>query len=454
MRFYGRREELIKIRSYIDGDNTDESNILVISGRRRIGKTRLSLEAVKNTNHLYFFVTRKKETDLLSDWSFQIKEKLGDVFWGDLRNLDDLLKFLFQYSKLNPLTVIFDEFQNFFYTNPAAYSIFQKYFDQYKFESKLFLIFSGSSFSMMEKIFKGSKEPLFGRCNDILNLSYLSLNSQKEFMKEQGIENFKEAVFSFSIFDGIPKYMEDIQKYKEKTFSGRLTKLLKEKDWIWEEGENILKEEFGKEYTGYFSVLSAISKGRRIIDEIKQFTGIKEVGSYIKKLERDYNLIERRLPVTEKRRKSKKGRYYLKDNFIEFWFGHIEANKYLREIGQIDLGIQKIIDSIFNFSGKKFEKMIIRKIIEENPIELKFSRIGNYWDRKGEVEIDIIAINDFENEAYFFEAKINKNKINKKVISKLISNSLKIVELENYKKYYYSVTPEINGITFTKIENQ
>jgi len=114
------------------------------------------------------------------DWSAQIKDKLGNVFLGNIQKIDDLLKFLFEYAKSESLTVIFDEFQNFFYSNPAAYSVFQMFFDRYKYESSLTLIFSGSSYSMMEKIFKNYKEPLFGRSDDIINLSYLNLKSQKE----------------------------------------------------------------------------------------------------------------------------------------------------------------------------------------------------------------------------------------------------------------------------------
>ena len=255
MKFYGRSKELEKIKNYVKSSTKEKTQMLVISGRRRIGKTRLALEAVKNENYLYFFVTRKKEAALITDWSEHIIEKLGNAFLGNLQKIDDLLKFLFEYAKSTTLTVIFDEFQNFFYTNPAVYSVFQMYYDKYKYESTLKLIFSGSSYSMMEKIFKNYKEPLFGRIDININLSYLDLKSQKQFLNDIGILNPIDAVFLFSIFDGIPKYFEEIQKFNGSSFLNRLKKLLYENDWIWEEGENILKEEFGKEYSSYFSIL-------------------------------------------------------------------------------------------------------------------------------------------------------------------------------------------------------
>jgi len=434
MRFYGRTEQLKKIGSYSKSLISGQSKILVITGRRRIGKTRLVLEAVKDIPHY---------------WSEQIKEKLGNVFFGELQKLDDLLKFLFDYSKTNPLTVIFDEFQNFFYTDPAAYSVFQRLFDKNKFNSSLLMIFSGSSYSLMEKIFKGSKEPLFGRSAEIITLSYLTLKAQKEFMVEQGIFPQIEALSLFSVFDGIPKYLEDLNSFDDKLFSTRLKKILHHKDWIWEEGENILKEEFGKEYTSYFSILSAISKGRRITNEIEQFTGIKEIGAYLKRLESNYDMIERRLPVTVPERKSKKGRYYLKDNFFSFWFGQIEPQKYLKEIGQKELAVKRIIANITIFSGRKLEKMVIRKIIEENPLKLQFTRIGNYWDRKGTVEIDILIIDDIDKIAYLLEVKRDKKKLTRKVIEKLRLNSTKIPEIKEYKIVTGFAYPEND---FLKIE--
>ncbi|MFA5245820.1 MAG: ATP-binding protein [Pedobacter sp.] len=317
MKFYGRELELAKLEGYDEQVKTNKSKLVVISGRRRIGKTRLALEAIRDKQHLYFFVTRKKEEDLLRDWSAEIKRKFGDVFFGELRQMEDLLQFLFTFADNNPLAVVFDEFQNFFFGSAHVYSVFQKYYDQYRDKSSLLFIISGSSHSLMENIFKGSKEPLFGRADEIIHLSYLELKAQAEFARDEGIISQKEKLGIFSVFDGVPKYLEEIAVYKDKTFSGRLRKILLEKDWLWEEGENILKEEFGKDYVSYFSILSAIAKGRRILSDIEQFSGIKEAGSYLKKLEDIYQLIERKVPVTVKNRSiSRKGRYYLKDNFF------------------------------------------------------------------------------------------------------------------------------------------
>ena len=445
MKFYGREAELVKIRGYIDQVKAAGAKILVVSGRRRIGKTRLVLEAVKDTPHIYFFVTRKKEEDLLRDWSEEIRRKLGKVFFGEFRKLEELLEFLYDYTQNTPLTVIFDEFQNFFLSSPQAYSVFQQYFDLRRNDSSLLLIFSGSSHSMMEKIFKGSKEPLFGRASDVIHLSYLSLKAQWEISNDIGLKSQREKLAQYSVFDGVPKYLEEIADINGNSFGERLRELLKNKDWIWEEGENILKEEFGREYVTYFSILSAISKGRRVLSEIGQYAGIPDASPYLKKLEANYQLIKRTLPVTVRNiNRSRKGRYYLRDNFFSFWFRFIEPRRYLKEIGQIELAIREIEQEIDQYTGRKLEELVIRYIIEENPLEWEFTKIGRYWDRKGEVEIDVVVLNERSKVAYFLEAKRDKKKAKISAQENLKEQVSKIGELREYKKNYGFAYPD-NG---------
>ncbi len=453
MKFYGRKKELQQIRSYLNVVKTGVSKILVITGRRRIGKTRLALEATKAIPSLYFFVTRKKVAELLRDWSAQIKNTLENTYVGEFSQVEDFLNFLFEYSRKHPLSVIFDEFQNFSYTYPEVYSIFQKVYDLQKEGSSLLIILSGSSHTLMEKIFLGKKEPLFGRASDTIHLSYLSLADQSQFLSDQGIRSQKHIVFFFSVFDGVPKYWEEIAVYNSPSFPDRLQELFMEKEWIWDEGENILREEFGKEYVSYFSILSAIAKGRRILGEIQQFSGINEASAYLKKLEEVYRLIERRVPVTEmKRASSRKGRYYLSDNFFTFWFALVEPNRYLKETGQQGKAVQIFLKDLDPYSGRIIEKMAIRKVIEENPLAIEFSRIGGYWNRKGDVEIDMMIMDDIKKKAYMFEVKLNKKKITKALIEALRKKAANIPEIYDYTHVFGSVYPD-NGDLVIKLEN-
>ena len=433
MKFYGRENEISLIEHYFATVKNKGSRILVITGRRRIGKTRLVIESVKNENYLYFFTKKKRINEIVLEWSNEIKNKYGEVFYGNFASFEDLVKFLFDFSKKKPVILIFDEVQNLLYSDPSAFGTFQKIFDLNKEKSNVLLIFLGSSFSLMEKVFKNSKEPLFGRASEIILLSYLPLKIQLEILKENGFGSGKNLLHLFSIFDGIPKYIEELMDLGKKNFDESIRKLITERDFLWEEGENLLKEEFGKEYSSYFSILSAISKGRRKLNEIEQFTGIRDAGSYLKNLEEIYRMIARRLPVTSKNIKERNGRYYLSDNFLDFWFQFIESKRMLKETGKANDAFIEIWNELPAYEGRKLEDLVIRKMIEENPLNIKFSRAGKYWNRKGDIEIDAMVLDDEGQKAYLFEAKINKAKINKNTLDNLKKKGQKIYELENYE---------------------
>jgi len=432
MKFYGREKELTLIEHFFNTVRAKGSRILVITGRRRIGKTRLVIESVKNKNYFYFFTKKKKINEIIAEWSSEIKSKYGDVFYGNFDSLEDFLKFLFDFSKKNPIILIFDEVQNLLYSDQSAFGTFQKIFDLNKEDSNVLLIFLGSTFSLMEKIFKNSKEPLFGRASEIIKLSYLPLKTQLEILKDYGFNSGKNLLHVFSIFDGVPKYFEELMDMGPQSFDENIRELITKRDFIWEEGENLVKEEFGKEYSSYFTILSAISKGRRRLNEIEQFTGIKDVGSYLKNLEEIYNMINRKLPITSKSVKERNGMYYLNDNFLEFWFRFIESKRTLKETGRTEYAFNQIWDELPAYEGRKLEDLVIRKMIEENPLGIKFSKAGKYWNRKGDIEIDALLIDDEEKKVYLFEVKTNKEKITLKTMENLKRKGQKVYEFENY----------------------
>jgi uncharacterized protein len=431
MRFYGREKELSVLKQLRETAWTKGSRILVITGRRRIGKTRLALESVHKKNHIYFFTKKKRIEEIILEWSNDIKNTLGEVFYGNFSSFEEFVRFLFDYSRKRPLVLIFDEIQNLLSSEPSAFGTFQKIFDMEKEKSNALLIFTGSSYTLMEKIFKNSKEPLFGRASEIMRLSYLPLKIQSDILKDNSLDSGMDLLHLYSIFDGIPKYIEELIDLGEKSFKERLSYLVTQRDFIWEEGDNLIREEFGRDYSSYFSILSAISRGRRKLNEIEEYTGIKDAGAYIKNLEDIYNMIERRLPITSRSKKERKGRYYIRDNFLDFWFRFIESKRNLKEIGKTEQAFSEIWQELPSYEGRKLEEMAIRKIIEENPDNLRFSKAGKYWDRKGKIEIDAVLWDQVNKKVYLYEVKINKNKINKAVMEDLKKKGNMIPQFED-----------------------
>ncbi len=433
MKFYDRVNELKRVGEFREIVEAKGSRVLVITGRRRIGKTRLAIEGAKSANHLYFFTKKKRINEIITEWSEEVKKKFGDIFYGNFPNIEEFLKFLLDFSTKTPLVIIFDEVQNLLLSDSSAFGTFQKVYDLYKEKSHALLIFLGSSFSLMNKIFKNAKEPLFGRASDIMTISYLPLKAQEEILKDANLFSGENLLHLFSIFDGIPKYIEELVDIGHKEFKENLKFLLTEREFLWDEGENLLKEEFGKEYSSYYSIMSAISKSRRKLNDIEQFTGIKDAGVYLKNLEETYKMISRRLPVTARSVKERDGRYYMRDNFLDFWFRFVETRRNLKEIDRAEEAFVEIWEQLPVYEGRKLEDMAIRKMIEENPLEIHFTRAGKYWDRKGTVDMDAVFIDDREHKVYLFEVKINRQKIRRQQLEDLKAKAVAIPGLKGYE---------------------
>lgn len=148
----------------------NHAHILVVYGRRRVGKTRLVLESLEP---MYFFVDKKTSALLLKEFSGIVRVNSGS-FVPDFSNWDNFIMFLFEYSKDRHLLVVFDEFQNFRAVDPAIFSIFQKYWDSYSDTSRILLIFVGSYIGPVEKIFRDEKDPLYGRSTAKIDLKPLN----------------------------------------------------------------------------------------------------------------------------------------------------------------------------------------------------------------------------------------------------------------------------------------
>ena len=434
MKFYDREHELKRLRKEFQ-KLKHRSSVIVVAGRRRIGKTRLVFEAHKDKPFLYFFVGKKKMPDLLEEWTDEINTKIGKVY-GEFSNFSQLVGYLFNKAKEKEITVFFDEVQNFLTINPAAFSDLQKHFDINRETSSLLLVFAGSSYSMVEKIFTGSAEPLFGRATEFIRLSYLPVNTQKEILVDAGFYSGENLLHTFSIFDGIPRFYEEILETGKKDFKNTLKELIVNKEFLWEEGLNMMREEFGKDYSIYHSILSSIALGKRSRNEIEQAIQ-SSAGGYLHNLEKVYGLVKKESPIFSKRTKGGIQRYYFADNFYEFWFRFISRFQYLKEINRKEKAYEKIWELLPEYEGYKFEALIKRIFIEINPFDIEFTRIGRYWDRKGENEIDIIMADEDSGTAYLVEVKRNlKKTLKKEEKIKFYNKAAAIPPLKEYNIRY------------------
>lgn len=399
MRFFDRTEEIASLRK-IREMAKNNAQFTVVTGRRRIGKTSLVWKAYEDEPILYFFVARKAEGDLCEDYRLEIENKLGVPTMGRAEHFTDVFEYLMKLSAERPITLFIDEFQEFFRVNKSVFSDMQRIWDLYSPRSRINLIVCGSIYSMMTKIFKDKKEPLYNRQLRFMTVRPFTPTVLKDILSEYNPGYTAEDLLALYAFTGgVAKYVQLLVDAGATTKTTMLDQIIKADSIFLGEGKAILIEEFGKDYGIYFSILSAIARGKTSRSEIENVVG-KEIGGYLTKLEKEYEIISKKQPLFEKS-SAKNVRYVIEDNFFTFWFRFIYKYSYMLEIENYGSVKMIIVRDYETFSGLMLERYFKRVLIERQV----YTRIGGWWDRKGENEIDIVAENELDDTATFFEVK-------------------------------------------------
>ncbi len=405
LKFYNRENESSMLRN-IEQKSQETAQMTFVVGRRRIGKTALLNEVFKDGNSVYLFVAKKSETLLCDEFTEVIKQSIGVEIYGQLRSFKAVFGFLMQYAQTKQLTLMIDEFQEFQTINSSIYSEMQSVWDSQKNVSKINLVLCGSVYSMMKKIFEHSKEPLFGRATARLHLQPFTITTLKEIVNDYYPQYTHEDLLAFYIFTGgVAKYVELLVAAKAFSKAQIIKEVFAENSLFLHEGRNVLIDEFGKDYGNYFSILMLIASSKTSRSEMESVMN-NSLGGFLDKLENEYGLITKVRPFLAKST-GKSVKYRIEDNFLNFWFRFIYKYKSAIEIGNLDY-VRSIVERDYDvYSGIFLEKYFRTKLIESK----QFSQIANYWDNKGENEIDIIAVNDMQKQLCFFEVKRNKNRI-------------------------------------------
>lgn len=429
MTFINRERELEFLRKTY---SEKKPHLIIIYGKRRVGKTETVKQFFKNVPHVYFLANKAPEKEQLK----LLSEKVGIVFKDEFlisRGFGNWHEFFKYIRNKGRMVIAIDEFPFLIEANKAVPSIFQKGWDEELKESDIFLILLGSSIGMMETEVLGYKSPLFGRRTGQILIESLSFWDSRKFFPEKRYEEF---MYLYSILGGTPAYLLQFDSSVD-FWTNIREKILSPKAYLFAEPEFILREEL-REPRNYFSILRAISMGKTRVSEIINETGFEKnvVGKYISVLT-DLRIIKRDVPVTEKFfEKSKKGIYMIDDNYFKFWFNFVFPNKSFIEEEEIDYVIgNKIKPQIDIFTSQTFEE-VCRSYVRKGLIEgLKFNKIGRWWSK--DAEIDIVAINEDENSILFGEAKWSTKKVGIDVLNDLKRKS-KMVDWgrKNRKEYY------------------
>ena len=415
MRFYDREQEMTLLQD-IERQSKNHATFTVLMGRRRVGKTSLIMRSLQGLDHAYLFVSKDSEAMLCRKFQETLELQLNLRVYGSITHFRDLFEMIMRESVQRPFTIVLDEFQNLQKINPAIFSEMQDIWDRYHTYSHLNLIASGSITSLMKSIFEDDNQPLYGRPTHRFTLRPFTISVLKQIFADH-IPNYtnEDLLCLYMITGGVAKYVELLMDAGCYTKEKMLNYVCRLDSYFLTEGRDIINTEFGTDYNTYYSILQLIANGanrRGDIDGALQ----KDTGVYLANLERNYGMISRIKPLLSAEH-SKISSYEITDAFLRFWFRFICPYQSLIESGQHKLLRQNISTHYEQFSGKTLERYFQTQLMETG----EYTQVGNWWDRKGENEIDIVAINEFTCEGIAVEVKRNELKISMHILAEKVS---------------------------------
>ena len=423
MKFYDREKELAALKKY-EKLSSSHAQFIVITGRRRIGKTTLIKRAFTEIPFLYFFVGKKSEALLCEELCRVVRETLNEDI-GDFTTFKRLFAVIMGLSKRINFTLVLDEFQNFKYANESIFSDIQDVWDDNKAESKINLVACGSIYSKMKKIFEDKDEPLFGRATARFRIKAFSISTLKMILNDFNMAYSSDDLLSlYSLTGGVAKYVELLMEQNALDKDAMIEDVVSMGSYFIDEGREMLADEFGKDYGNYFSVIAALASGYTTRGEITSYVGF-DAGGYLDRLENDYGIIAKRRPYMMGEQ-GKNVRFEIADNFLVFWFRFIYKYWSAVEIGNMDYIQGKIHADYETFSGFMLERYYRQKYAESGV----FSIVSNYWEsgrggKPGEdKEIDLIAMDGENRSIVIGEVKRNHDRIS---IPKLEEKSVRIL---------------------------
>lgn len=415
MKFIGRKEELGKLEAEYQRDGS----FVVVYGRRRVGKTTLIKEFIKNKTAFYYLATEELEVQSMKRLAGVIGRATNNSLLNKAVFNDwlDLFQLVADYKPNEKKVLVIDEFPYLVKTNPAFPSILQNAWDELLKDNNVMLILSGSLIGMMLKHTLSYDSPLYGRRTAQMRLSSLPFN---DVYMASGL-TFERAVEQYAITGGVPKYLEFFEDGRELVDQIKDV-VLNKSGFLYEEPFFLLRSE-SLSAVNYFSIIKTIADGNhklgKIASALNQDTS--SITPYLSTLT-ELGFIEKRIPVTEKNpEKTRKGLYFISDNFIRFWFHYVYPYK-----GELELdNVQIVLDEINKDFKEKFVafayedicKEIFQNLCKKGSIDFVPSRIGSYWlnDFNNDTEIDVMAIDNQNKRIFVGECKYHNKSVDAQV---------------------------------------
>ena len=414
--FYGRENERKKLhRMFL----SDGQMISLIYGRRRIGKSELIKQALKETDIKSIYYECKQTTERNNvDSLAELIAEIFDFPKPAFENIEALLQFLFKMSEKEPMILVLDEYPYLRENAKGLDSILQSLIDHYKDTSNMKFIVCGSYVDTMKALLE-KQNPLYGRIDLTLNLKPMDYYESALFYPEFTEE---DKVRLFSVFGGIPYYNRLIDG--QKSVRENIIELIASPGARLEnEVSMYLNSEISK-ITNANEVFEALAKGfsryKDILDQSNVSSGPALVDILDKLMRMD--VVSKEAPINDENNKKKSG-YFISDNLSLFYYKYIFRYMSRMNIMDSDVFYDRYIAEDFEtkYVPKSFERICKQYLIRKNRKGLMdevFEKIGKYYYddpiEKKNGEFDIVTLDD---RGYiFYEAKFRKEPVTENVV--------------------------------------
>lgn len=375
-----RNAELEWLTSHL---TREERQLLVIYGRRRVGKTTLVTKALETLEMdcVYYLCDQRGPAHNAEAFATQCAETFGDIS-PDVDGFVDAFRYL-KNRVDGPCVVALDEFSYLVESDETIPSVFQTIVDEVLSETDISLVLLGSSISMMEEGVLSYESPLYGRRTGQWELAPLRFADVRSFFPASDVDT---QIQTYSVLGGIPAYLEqfDPDQPLERNIEMHV---LSKGEFLYEEPEFLLRQEL-REPATYMAILEAIAGGATRVTDIANTIGkdASGISRYLKNLSK-LALVERETPVTDP---DGRGVYRIADEYLRFWFRFVAPNRGMLEQGRSETVRDSIIGALPRHTSQTFET-ICQQAVQSASFPVDCSRVGRWW--YNEAEIDVVGIN-------------------------------------------------------------
>ncbi len=429
MKFIGRRKELEALEQEYQRDG----GFVVLYGRRRVGKTTLIKEFIKDKTAFYFLATEEVESQSMKRLAGVLARATNNPMLGRVAFSDwlDLFQEAARYRPEEKKVLIIDEFPYLVKTNQAFPSILQNAWDEFLKDSNIMLILCGSLIGMMRKHALSYESPLYGRRTAQIRLTPLTFTDVHTAQPQP----FEKAVEQYAVTGGVPKYLEFFRPDGE-LLEQIKSVILSKSGFLYEEPSFLLKDGV-QSAVNYFSIIRGIADGNHKLGKLAGALGMESsaLTPYLSTLI-ELGFLVKDTPVTEKNpEKSRKGLYFISDNFVRFWFRYVYPYKGELELDNQQVSLDELnkdfVQKFVAFAYEDICKDIFAALCRSGELDFTPSRIGSYWlnDVSNDTQIDVMAVDHQRKLLFAGECKYHNKPVDAPVYYALEEKVKKSTEL-------------------------